>query len=205
MTLEPKIAKSLDEGLEILTSLIDNIKRKGNYSEESTCLFIDQAVLCFHEAKAAVTAYNAAPAETGVSDEQFRAIGFTGLARDYPRSDLAVLMFAAFNGVTPDKLPSPAWSYFPNEATAKAWDRVAAVAAPYVSPPAQDSALREALEAVAVRMHEDWLAKGGLNCTEVCAIVRGHALSAPSTELADAKAETWGQWERQQQDKERQS
>ena len=57
-------------------------------------------------------------------DEQFRAIGFTDEAANYPRDDLALAMFAAFNGVTVEQLPE-AMRYFPNEATARAWKRVA--------------------------------------------------------------------------------
>lgn len=66
------------------------------------------------------------------TDEDFRAIGFTGLARGYPRDDLALAMFAAWNGVTPDKL-SPAMRYFPNAETARAWGRVAMAARAYIS------------------------------------------------------------------------
>lgn len=65
-------------------------------------------------------------------DEQFRAVGFTGNARNYPRDDLALAMFAAFNGVTVEQLPE-AMRYFPNEATARAWKRVADAARVYHS------------------------------------------------------------------------
>ena len=44
----------VDEGLEILTSLIDNISRRGHYSVESTVTFIDQAGAAFREARAAL-------------------------------------------------------------------------------------------------------------------------------------------------------
>lgn len=54
----------------------------------------------------------------------FRSVGFTDAAASYPRSKLALAMFAAFNGVTPEQLPE-AMRYFPNEATERAWTRVA--------------------------------------------------------------------------------
>lgn len=45
-----KMKDVLHEGLEILTSLISNIKRHGNYSPEATCTFIDQAGGCLRNA-----------------------------------------------------------------------------------------------------------------------------------------------------------
>ena len=54
----------------------------------------------------------------------FRSVGFTDDAINYPRDDVALTLFAAFNGVRVDQLPE-AMRYFPNEATAKAWKRVA--------------------------------------------------------------------------------
>ena len=57
----------------------------------------------------------------------FRAVGFTEAASSFPRDDLALEMFAAFNGVASDKL-SEAMRYFPNEYTQKAWTRVAEAA-----------------------------------------------------------------------------
>ena len=60
------------------------------------------------------------------SHEEFRAVGFTGMAADFPRDQLALKMFAAFNGVTVDQLPEP-FRYFPNKATQEAWTRVAKV------------------------------------------------------------------------------
>ncbi len=61
---------------------------------------------------------------SGLLDDNFRAVGFTGAARDFPRNDLALSMFAAWNNVGVDHLP-PAMRYFPNEATKQAWARVA--------------------------------------------------------------------------------
>lgn len=61
--------------------------------------------------------------------EEFRKIGFDGLARDYPRSDLAFQMICAFCGYDVDKAP-PALRFFPNESTKAAWERVAALAQP---------------------------------------------------------------------------
>lgn len=49
-----KVSELLDEGLEILNGIIDNVKRRGNYSPESTCVFIDQAGQCLREALSAL-------------------------------------------------------------------------------------------------------------------------------------------------------
>lgn len=49
-----KVRELLDEGLEILNGIIDNVKRRGNYSPESTCVFIDQAGQCIREALSAL-------------------------------------------------------------------------------------------------------------------------------------------------------
>lgn len=57
----------------------------------------------------------------------FRAVGFTPAAAEHPRDILALVMLAAFNGVTPDKLPE-GMRYFPNESTKRAWGRVAEAA-----------------------------------------------------------------------------
>lgn len=40
----------LNEGLEILLSLQESIRRHGNYSPESTIVFLDQAASCFRDA-----------------------------------------------------------------------------------------------------------------------------------------------------------
>jgi hypothetical protein len=64
--------------------------------------------------------------------EGFRAIGFTEQAASLPRDELALYMFAAFNGVTVDQLPEP-FKYFPNEATKAAWERVAEAARVYLT------------------------------------------------------------------------
>lgn len=60
-------------------------------------------------------------------DEEFRAAGFTGAARQFPRDDLEARLFAAFLNVHVDQLPV-AFRYFPNEATKNAWGRVAEAA-----------------------------------------------------------------------------
>lgn len=62
-----------------------------------------------------------------VTDGEFRDIGFTGEARNYPRDDLALVLFAAFNGVTVEQL-TPAMRYYPNGSTEAAWKRVAEAA-----------------------------------------------------------------------------
>ena len=67
-----------------------------------------------------------------ITDEEFRAVGFTGAARNFPRDELALVMLAAFNGVRPDQL-TPAMRYFPNEATKRAWTNVAAAAEAFLA------------------------------------------------------------------------
>ena len=62
----------------------------------------------------------------------FHSVGFTDAAASYPRSKLALAMFAAFNGVTPAQLPE-AMRYFPNEATERAWTRVADAAVSFLT------------------------------------------------------------------------
>lgn len=61
----------------------------------------------------------------------YRSVGFTDEAAAYPRSDLALAMFAAFNGVSLEQLPE-AMRFFPNEATQKAWSRVAEAAEAFI-------------------------------------------------------------------------
>ena len=57
------------------------------------------------------------------TDEEFRHIGFTGAARNYPRSELAFKAFCAFVNVDPAKA-SETIKYAPNESCQKAWERV---------------------------------------------------------------------------------
>lgn len=61
----------------------------------------------------------------------FRKIGFSSQAVDYPRDQLALEMFAAFNGVRVEKLPIE-FRYFPNASTRGAWNRVAEAAYRFV-------------------------------------------------------------------------
>lgn len=61
----------------------------------------------------------------------FRAVGFTDKANDFPRDEFAMVLLAAYNGVKPEQVPLAA-HYFPNESTAKAWKRVADAARDYV-------------------------------------------------------------------------
>lgn len=68
-----------------------------------------------------------------VTDEELRAVGFSAMARDYPRDKMALAMFAAFQGnVTADQLPN-GMRYFPNEWTQKAWQRVADAARTFLA------------------------------------------------------------------------
>lgn len=67
------------------------------------------------------------------TDEDFRAVGYTGAARKRPIEEaMALVMFAAWNGVEPYQLPE-AMRYFPNEATKQAWMRVARAAHEYLT------------------------------------------------------------------------
>lgn len=61
----------------------------------------------------------------------FRAIGFTPKAAEFPRDDLAIFMFAAFNNVKPEQL-TEGMRFFPNESTQKAWARVAQAAREFI-------------------------------------------------------------------------
>lgn len=54
----------------------------------------------------------------------FRAVGFTIEAAQFPRPPLAVAMLAAFNNVSADQLHA-GQRYFPNENVMRAWERVA--------------------------------------------------------------------------------
>lgn len=72
----------------------------------------------------------------------FRKIGFSAQAIDYPRDRLALEMFAAFNGVPVEKLPTE-FRYFPNPSTRDAWNRVAEAAYRFVQQE-QDSTSEEA-------------------------------------------------------------
>lgn len=48
-----------------------------------------------------------------VLDEEFRAAGFTGAARNYPLNDEGFAWLCAFNGIAPEQAPR-AWRYAPN-------------------------------------------------------------------------------------------
>lgn len=79
---------------------------------------------------------------SSVLDEESRAVGYTGAARQYPIEEaLALVMFAAWNGVDPGQLPE-AMRYFPNEATKRAWERVARAACEYLALQPHDEASR---------------------------------------------------------------
>lgn len=65
-----------------------------------------------------------------VTDQEFRDVGFTGEARNYPRDEFALVLFAAFNNVTVEQL-TPAMRYHPNGATEAAWKRVADAASDF--------------------------------------------------------------------------
>jgi hypothetical protein len=46
----PETAELMEEGIEILTNLKSSVTKHGNYSAESTAMFIDQALQCFRRA-----------------------------------------------------------------------------------------------------------------------------------------------------------
>jgi hypothetical protein len=56
-----------------------------------------------------------------VTDEEFRACGYTGHARNFPLSDAAFLEKCRFNGADPLKVPR-AWRFAPNEFMRKHWE-----------------------------------------------------------------------------------
>lgn len=61
--------------------------------------------------------------EANLTDNHFRDAGFTGQARDFPRTHRQFVMLCAFNGVDPTQAPE-AWKFFPNVAAKLAWERV---------------------------------------------------------------------------------
>lgn len=66
-----------------------------------------------------------------VTDEQFRAAGYSADARKYPLTPLAMQAKCAFNGVTMDQAPD-AWWYAPNPIMQQYWEVAA------LSPPPQN-------------------------------------------------------------------
>ena len=60
-------------------------------------------------------------------DSDFREVGFSSLARDYPRSRRQIEMIAAWNNIPSSKLQEAA-KYFPNANMEAAWGRVEAAA-----------------------------------------------------------------------------
>lgn len=56
-------------------------------------------------------------------DEEFRAVGMTGEARKWPKSERQIRMFAAWNGYPAEKLPD-AMKFFANEHMKNAWEAV---------------------------------------------------------------------------------
>lgn len=69
--------------------------------------------------------------------DPYRLVGFTDLAKDFPRDDLAIALLAAFNNVRPYQL-TEGMKCFPNASTAEAWKRVAQVAEAWVLLKEQD-------------------------------------------------------------------
>lgn len=82
--------------------------------------------------KKAIRAYRSGPTQIIPTEEEFRAVGFTPFAAEFPRDELAIRMLAAFNNYPQDKLPE-AMKFFPNESTARAWGRVADAAREHLS------------------------------------------------------------------------
>ena len=52
---------------------------------------------------------------TKLLDEDFRAVGYTGAARDHPMNAMALVMLAAWNNIEVGQL-TPAMRYHPNQA-----------------------------------------------------------------------------------------
>jgi hypothetical protein len=65
------------------------------------------------------------------TDKDFRATGYTGMARDQVMDDMALHLFAAFNNVKVTQLPE-AMRYHPNQWSQRAWTRVAEAAVAYL-------------------------------------------------------------------------
>lgn len=63
-------------------------------------------------------------------EAEYRAVGFTIQAHEFPRDDLAQVMFAAWLNVQPKQLPRGMKNH-PNEHTMKAWARVGEAAIQY--------------------------------------------------------------------------
>jgi hypothetical protein len=61
--------------------------------------------------------------ERGILDEDFREVGFTDAAREFPRCETGVRAIAAWIGCSVEQLPVGA-RYYPNAATKAAWERV---------------------------------------------------------------------------------
>ena len=80
---------------------------------------------------------------------KFRAVGFTKAAAEYPRDEMALAMFAAFNGVKVEQLPE-GMRFFPNASMRDAWGRVANAARAFLSEnskvPLVEDRLRELAE-----------------------------------------------------------
>lgn len=58
-----------------------------------------------------------------VTDEEFRAIGYTGEARKYPRDVRGLVVAAAWNNIAVGDL-TPAMRYYPNAQMKQVWERV---------------------------------------------------------------------------------
>lgn len=129
----------------------------------------------------------------GPTDEDFRAIGFTKEASNWPRDELAVKMIAAFNGVPADDLPSLAWRYFPNKQTADAWKRVADVAlaagrAEAVAAPAAEADWKKAFAAQSRKLQAVLHIPGVKETLAELTWYDGHDPSASQEALRDALA-----------------
>lgn len=61
------------------------------------------------------------------TEKDCRDVGMTANALQYPKDELALIMFCAFNNVRVDQI-RPGHHFFPNESTRAAWNRVAEAA-----------------------------------------------------------------------------
>lgn len=59
------------------------------------------------------------------TETEFRAIGYTKNAINFPLSEAAVAELCTFNGIAIEQLPNSAWRYAPNAIVQAYWERKA--------------------------------------------------------------------------------
>lgn len=63
------------------------------------------------------------------TEEEFRAVGYTKKAANFPLSQRALEALCAYNGVTVERAPE-AWGYAPNAAMRDYWEKKALQGSP---------------------------------------------------------------------------